>query len=137
MITPIISGIIISILVLFGYFAFQFLARVAKQNAEKEFSRRNWELQNKEGNLNAQYAESEQQKNKELNEIIYKQETVVAIYRKAYENLLVSEKIRHRSAIKVDALQKRIDQLQSELYQARKRAERLANKTKNAVQINT
>ena len=56
-------------------------------------------------------------------------------YREAYKNLLASEKIRHASEIKTDALQKRIDQLQSELYQARKRAERLANKTKNAVKM--
>jgi predicted RNase H-like nuclease (RuvC/YqgF family) len=136
MISLIIFGfIVISIFILAGYFAFRILTEKAKQNAEKEFARKNWQLNDMQANLKSQCVEFEKRKNKELNDIIHKQETALAVYREAYKNLLASEKIRHTSEIKTEALQKRIDQLQSELYQARKRAERLANKTKNAVQI--
>ncbi len=136
MITLIISGVmVIIILILVGYFVFQFLTRVATKNAEKEFANRNWQLNNRQGSLKSEYAEFEKRKNKELDDIIKKQEMALTAHREAYKNPLASEKIRHTSEIKTDALQKRIDQLQSELYQARKRAERLANKTKNAVKM--
>lgn len=136
MISLIISiAIAIAIFIPTAYFTFQFLIRVAKQNAEKELSNRNWQLNNRDANLKSQYAEFEQRKNKELSVITNKQEMALTVYREAYKNLLASEQIRHTSEMKIDTLQKRIDQLQSELYQARKRAERLANKAKSAVQI--
>ncbi len=77
----------------------------------------------------------EQRKNSELNSIIQKKDEAIIVYKAAFDNLIISEKTREAVQTKVNSLEKQIDQLKSELFQSRKRAERLANKAKNAVQI--
>lgn len=125
--------IILLILLIGGYFFYLILLKVAKQKAEKLFQTKQQQLDHWQKKLTTQYSHLEQRKQRELNDIAEKN---AELSRKQAENLVainVAEKNYAVAQIKIRAMQKRIDQLQSELYQARKRAERLANKAKNNV----
>lgn len=136
MIDYILFGIIIlCVAVCCGYLAFRILTYIARQHAEKEFLTENQKLHQWQANLQSQSALFEQRKNSELNSIIQKKDEAIIVYKAAFDNLIISEKTRETVQTKVNSLEKQIDQLKSELFQARKRAERLANKAKNAVQI--
>lgn len=135
-----IDTILYTLLILFlssigCYIGYFFIKNNLVQKVEKEWQEKNDQLKSWEKSLRSQYAQMEWDSAREKNNISQQKSEAIKEYEKAFSAIKVAEKIRDDSHLKINDLQKRVDQLQSELFQARQRAERFAKKSKNAVQI--
>ena len=101
---------------------------------------KNWEKQNKQITALKSQLDDERQvftdkKIAELNQLSEKETEVLRAHQKTMVILKEAESIRENAKIPIQTFQQRIDQLQLELRNARKRAERLANRSKKAENI--
>lgn len=136
MITTILYGLLIVFLVIcLGSFSYHIMLKMARQKAERLFQNKNQQITQWQSELKSQYDYFEHIKKIEQNSIAKLKAEIIRKQEQSQEMMKAAEQIRESAARTVNMYEKRISQLQSELYQARKRAERLANKAKSTVQI--
>ena len=134
MIMTITLSLLIIMLVVYSWqIIYHLLYSKAQQNAEQTFQSKHQQLEAWQSDLLSQYAQFQQHKKTEENQIAQKKIELIKEQEEYLVLLQHKEQMNQALQYRIDVLQKRISQLQSELFQARRRAERLAKKLKNAV----